>query len=100
LSSIRRWKRNMIAMIMIPWIWWDSLYSHQLCSCISCYNFKLFFSKEEEAAMIDKDYFDGFEKGMKPRGEYHCQKNSWYICYSIELHWTGHCLEVNDVVII
>ncbi|XP_046844176.1 ubiquitin carboxyl-terminal hydrolase 20-like isoform X2 [Xenia sp. Carnegie-2017] len=23
---------------------------------------------EEEAAMIDKDYFDGFEKGMKPRG--------------------------------
>lgn len=26
------------------------------------------FSQEEEAAMIDKDYFDGFEKGMKPRG--------------------------------
>ncbi|CAB4012687.1 ubiquitin carboxyl-terminal hydrolase 20, partial [Paramuricea clavata] len=24
--------------------------------------------EEEEAAMIDKDYFDGFEKGMKPRG--------------------------------
>ena len=27
--------------------------------------------------MIDKDYFDGFEKGMKPRGK----SLHWKVCY-------------------
>ena len=68
LSSIRRWKRNMIAMIMIPWIWWDSLYSHQLCSCISCYNFKLFFFKGRRSCNDRQRLLWWFWEGNETQG--------------------------------